>query len=449
MKATDAGQWLARPFGMFVHFGLYSIPAGVWNGEVVTRGYSEQILSHGYLPQGDYEALMESFSIEHFDADAVVRTAKRAGMSSLVVTAKHHDGFCLFDTATTEYSSVHSACRRDIVRELSDACRKHSLAFGIYFSWIDWHFPQAAAISPHNSDRITPAHQELNIAQLSELLTSYGEVSELWLDMGAPDLQQSQEIRTLVNIMQDSCMINGRIWNDCHDFITMGDNELPSVALDVPWQTPASIYRETWGYRSWQERGDAQEKARELYHSAREVIAAGGNYLLNIGLMGDGAVHPFELEVLEGIGELVRTGPFARDAEFLKPPVTGIDNPGCSLDQPLVVHRYTGEDYYSNRPVPTGLLWRISLAEERNLTFRWQTKEPLPHEMKIILEIDGYSLSASLQKGRSGDTLVTAYPLTKGIHDISIRTPGPPLQRPPLAVQDITLILEESRDSSL
>lgn len=239
---------------------------------VVKRGYSEQILSHGYLPQADYEALAEQFSIDHFDADHIVMTAKEAGMHYLVITSKHHDGFCLFNTKTTSYQS-----KRDVVAELSEACKRHGLAFGIYFSWIDWHFPAALPISSHNSDTITPEHQKLNILQLTELLSSYGPICELWMDMGgAPSKEQSREVYALVQRLQPDCMVNGRIWNDYQDFLTMGDNELPQVALDCPWQTPASIYKETWGFRSWQVRGDKDEKIKELSETARQVVQEGG-----------------------------------------------------------------------------------------------------------------------------------------------------------------------------
>ncbi|HQB90934.1 MAG TPA: alpha-L-fucosidase, partial [Sphaerochaeta sp.] len=291
-------EWLHLEFGLFIHFGLYSLLGGVYKGEIIRRGYSEQILSHGYLSQADYERLPTRFTLPSFDARHIARTAKAAGMRYVVITTKHHDGFCLFDTATTDYKSTNSACKTDIVRQLSEACRAEGLAFGLYYSWIDWHFPEALPISSHNSDAIPPAHQRLTIAQLTELLTNYGPICELWMDMGAPTPEQSQEVKALTRRLQPQCMINGRIWNDEQDFLTMGDNQLPTVALNCPWQTPASIYKETWGYRSWQERGDREEKVKELSQTARSVVAQGGNYLLNIGLMGDGAIEPFEEQVL-------------------------------------------------------------------------------------------------------------------------------------------------------
>ena len=169
-------EWKDLKYGMFIHFGLYSLCGGYWKGEKVTRGYSEQILSHGNVAFCDYEALKEEFSIEHFNADEIALLAKEAKMSYIVLVTKHHDGFCLFNTKTTSYNSVNSACKRDIVKEISQACQRHGLKLGLYFSWIDWHCVDALPISSHNSDRIPPLHMKYNLAQLEELLTGYGDI---------------------------------------------------------------------------------------------------------------------------------------------------------------------------------------------------------------------------------------------------------------------------------
>lgn len=438
MKESATQSWLDLQFGMFIHFGLYSIPGGVWNNEVVKRGYSEQILSHGYLPQADYEALAEQFTIDHFDADHIVMTAKAAGMRYLVITSKHHDGFCLFNTKTTSYQS-----KRDIVAELSEACKRHGLAFGIYFSWIDWHFPEALPISSHNSDTITPEHQRLNIRQLTELLTGYGPICELWMDMGAPSKEQSREVYDLVQNLQPDCMVNGRIWNDYQDFLTMGDNELPAVALDCPWQTPASIYKETWGYRSWQVRGDKHEKIKELSATARRVIEGGGNYLLNIGLVGDGSIQEFEEAVLKGIGKELAGNPPERKTTTLQIPEKEYQGPSFACGEPVVVYRYTGAEYYSYRPIPTSLHWKIALEENKKLSIYWRTTEPLEKEEKLVLVVDGKPYYSSLQKGRHTDAFITSLPLQKGKHEFIVHTVGSPLKRPALGAHTLQIVLEE------
>ncbi|MBI9094068.1 MAG: alpha-L-fucosidase [Sphaerochaeta sp.] len=446
-------DWQELKFGMFIHFGLYSLAAGVWKGKKITRGYSEQILSHGYLPQGDYEKLTQEFTLEDFDAKAIVKLAKQAGMYYLVVSTKHHDGFCLFDTATTDYKSTNAACKKDIIRELSDACRDQGLAFGIYYSWIDWHFPQALPISAHNSDTIPKEHQTYNIAQLTELLSNYGAICELWMDMGAPTKGQSEEVYALVQKLQSQCMVNGRIWNDCGDFLTMEDNKLPTVTLDVPWQTPASIYHETWGYREWQQRGDKQEKIQELSDTARKVVAEGGNYLLNIGLMGDGSVQPFEQEVLQGMGRSLEQKPLARRAKTELERKEALPLP-TKLNKRIQVlpagspsYRYTGAEYYSYHPIPTSLTWTVEVPEEkgeeegRTYEIRWYTEKPLAEELKLCFGMGDEHFCFSLQRERNEDVILSGVKLASGLHTITLHTVGDALKRPELKNMDITLKL--------
>ncbi len=303
-------EWQQRKFSMFIHWGLYSIPAGVWEGKK-ERGYSEQIQGHARIPKEEYEKLAEQFNPLHWNPDSVALLAKRAGMRTIIFTAKHHDGFCMFRTKYTKYNVVDATpYHRDVVGELAEACRRHGLKFGVYYSLIDWHYPGALPFtSTRNSDSIPPKHHRYNLHQVEELLTRYGPISEIWFDMGSPTPRQSREVRELVKSLQPGCLISGRLWNDQGDFVVMGDNYRPSFHMGVPWQTPASMFRETWGYRSWQERGDPEEKAREKLQDLLHVVSMGGNYLLNIGPTGDGRIIPFERKVLESMGRwLSRNG---------------------------------------------------------------------------------------------------------------------------------------------
>jgi len=305
-ESVKIEKWKELKFGMFVHYGLYSIPGGVWKGTPVTRGYSEQILSHGPVDRTEYEALAGEMTAEHFDAREIAALAKEAGMTYIVLGTKHHDGFCLFRTATTRYSTYDTAAGRDLVGELAEACREAGLGLGLYFSWIDWHTSAAVPMSDHNSDPIPEAHMQLNREQVTELLSNYGSVREIWFDMGAPTEKQSREMAELVRSLQPETMINGRIWNGQEDFLVMGDNEIPDFKMTCPWQTPASIYHETWGYRSWQAREDLSGKIREQIRNLAYISARGGNFLLNIGPMGDGTLVPFEKDVLKGVGRWLK-----------------------------------------------------------------------------------------------------------------------------------------------
>ncbi|WP_158538541.1 alpha-L-fucosidase [Chitinophaga skermanii] len=296
-------QWKDQKFSMFIHFGMYSQLGGVWDGKNISRGLSEQIQAHAGIYSDTYAHVANSFNPTKWNPDSIALLAKAAGMRSIVITSKHHDGFSMYNTAYSDFDVVDATpYKKDILKGLSEACAKHGLRFALYFSLIDWHFPQAMPISSHNSDFITPEHHEFNKKQVTELLTNYGPVSELWFDMGSMSVAQSQEMRDLVHRLQPNCMIGSRIGNNRGDFDVMGDNQEPDYAIGVPWQSPASFFDETWGYRSWQVRVPANEKYHEKLTSLIRVASRGGNFLLNIGPKGDGSVVPYEDSILRRMG---------------------------------------------------------------------------------------------------------------------------------------------------
>jgi alpha-L-fucosidase len=300
-------NWQDQKYSMFIHFGVYSELGGVWNGKPATRNVSEQIQAHAGIYTDEYAAVAKRFNPQNWNPDSIVNLAKKAGMRSIVITSKHHDGFCMFKTNTTDFNIMEaSPYKRDIIKELSEACKRGGLRFGLYFSLIDWHFPQASPISSSNSDYITPEHVELNKKQITELLSNYGPISELWFDMGSQSAKESKELADVVHKLQPNCMIGSRIGNDMGDFTVMGDNQEPDYVIGVPWQSPASFFDETWGYRSFQKRGKEEDKVREKLTSLIQVASRGGNFLLNIGPKGDGSVVKFEKDVLLTIGQWLK-----------------------------------------------------------------------------------------------------------------------------------------------
>lgn len=303
VSAAGNARWHDDKYSMFIHFGLYSELGGIWDGRRVEDGYSEQIQSFAGIFSDWYADVASSFDPVRFNADSIVSLASEAGMRSVVFTAKHHDGFCMFGTSTTDFNSVDATpAGRDFVREMADACARAGLSFGIYYSLIDWHFPGAYPVSSHNADFIPADHHRFNMMQVRELLTGYGKISEMWFDMGSMTPEQSRELYSLVHSIQPECMVSGRIGNDVYDFAVMPDNSYPEGPLRSPWQSAASMFDETWGYRSWQIRDDAAGKTREKLDALLEVVSHGGNFLLNIGPAGDGSVVEFERDVLLGIG---------------------------------------------------------------------------------------------------------------------------------------------------
>ena len=307
-RAEAVRVWQDRKFGMFIHWGLYSLAGGEWNGRRITEGYSEQIQSFAKIPREDYARLAGRFSAAAFDADAIARLARDAGMRYIVVTAKHHDGFNMYRTRLSDYNVVDATpFARDPVRMLADAARRQGLGFGVYYSLVDWHYPGAdPRLDPANDNPVPPAHEEFSVRQIRELMTGYGPISEVWFDMSRPTCAQSRRFADAVHRAQPNSMVSGRVWNGQGDFVVTGDNEVPSSGLSQPWQTPASIFPETWGYRSWQTRENLSGKIREKIVELIGVVSRGGNYLLNIGPRGDGSVVPYEADVLRGIGAWLR-----------------------------------------------------------------------------------------------------------------------------------------------
>ena len=301
--------WKAMKFGMFIHWGVYSIPAGVWKGKQIEK-LGEQIMRHAKISVDEYEAIAKQFNPVNFDPDAIVKMAKNAGMKYIILTAKHHDGFAMFETATTNYDIVDfTPYKKDILKQLADACKRHNLKLGVYYSTPDWHFNgDDQEINPVDNKisvfgKVSKANEDYQVAQLKELLSNYGDLVEVFFDKGEPTNAQSKRFKETVLELQPNCLINGRVMNDQGDFITMPDNHLPDVPLDtIAWETPGTFYH-TWGYKSWVKGAPLDKQIKNQVKKLSKIASLGGNFLLNIGPKSDGSVVQYEQDVLKGIGE--------------------------------------------------------------------------------------------------------------------------------------------------
>ncbi|WP_210469807.1 alpha-L-fucosidase [Sporosarcina sp. 6E9] len=309
-KDKRIAAWQRLQYGMFIHWGLYSEIGGIWNGKPVTKGYSEQIQMWANISEAEYLEVAKNFTAEKFNPEEICTLAKDAGMEYIVITSKHHDGFAMFDTATTDYGIVHrTPYGKDPLKLLADECLRQGLKLGFYFSLIDWH--EGHAFDENNNNPIPTSMEPMIEGQLRELMTNYGPIAEVWFDMSHPTVAQSLKFAEIIHELQPEAIVSGRIWNNLGDFRTLADNQVPSSTLDGAWQTPASIYHATWGYRSWQERNDFSGKVRDLITGLTSVRARGGNYLLNIGPQGDGSLVKFESDVLRTMGEWLNRHPGA------------------------------------------------------------------------------------------------------------------------------------------
>lgn len=296
--------WRKNRFGMFVHWGLYSATEGYWHGKE-TKGIGEWIQSREKIPLGDYRSLAEKMTLEDFDADAWVALAKKSGMGHIVITAKHHEGFAMYDSACSDYNIVKMGpSGRDPLKELSEACQRGGIRFCIYYSHaLDFEHPDAYGndwdYDPKNQN-FENYFEEKCKPQLRELLSNYGPVGLVWFDM--PDqmtYEQSLELRDLVKEIQPDCIAGARLGHELQDYGSLGDNELPCGVVTGDWETPATL-NDTWGYK----RDDNNWKTvPELIESLAELSSCGVNYLLNIGPMANGEIPEESVRLLEGIGE--------------------------------------------------------------------------------------------------------------------------------------------------
>jgi len=309
-KAAIA-QWQAMRFGLFIHFGAYADLAGVWQGKEIEK-LGEQIQRHADISQEDYQEVVKQFNPSNFDADAIVKLAKQAGMRYIVLTTKHHDGFSMFETQHSDFDIVdYTPYKKDLLKELAEATKRHGLKLGLYYSTPDWHFngpnpernPSDGKISVFS--KVSKANEDFQVAQLEELMTNYGDIVEVFFDMGEPTLAQSKRFREVVKRYQPDALINGRLMNNQGDFLTMPDNHVPdSPITGFPWETPGTFYH-TWGYKSWVKGLPLEEQIAVQIRKLSDIASMGGNFLLNIGPKGDGSILPYEKDVLLGVGRWV------------------------------------------------------------------------------------------------------------------------------------------------
>ena len=296
-------NWRSLKFSLMMHWGLYSVAGGMWKGAQV-EGYNEQIMHRAKIPWPEYHTLCSGFTAKNWDPDDIASLAEEAGMRYVVLTTKHHDGFNLWHTRSSEFNVFDATpAKQDVLGSLAKACARRHMALGLYYSLIDWHCPGAAPMSDTNSDPITSALEDYTVEQLRELLTGYGPIAEIWFGMSKPTRAQSTRFARLVHALQPACMVSGRIWNGQGDFQECGDNETPDHWLDGAWESSVTMFHDTWGYRSWQKHDDLAGKIREKIRDLAFITSRGGNYLLNIGPRGDGSLDPFDIAVLKGIGQ--------------------------------------------------------------------------------------------------------------------------------------------------
>jgi len=279
--------WHEAKFGMFIHFGLYSV-----------IGRHEWAMEMEGIPVAEYEKLAEQFNPKPNAAREWARLAKRAGMKYMVMTTKHHEGFCLFDTEFTDYCAPKRACGRDLVAEFVEAARAEGLRVGFYYSLMDWHHPDGARCVEDEAARkrfVKYIH-----GQVRELMTNYGKIDILWYDVPWPlDAEgwESARMNRMVRELQPGIIINNRSGLP-EDFSTP-EQHVRGEPAGRAWETCMTM-NDSWGYHKADDNWKTPKQIlRYLITCARD----GGNYLLNIGPKPDGSVPEESVHILNVVGE--------------------------------------------------------------------------------------------------------------------------------------------------
>ena len=321
----DNRQWFRNAkFGMMVHFGLYSVPAGEWKGMRMPY-IGEWLQAYFRIPNSEYHQLTKAFNPIYFNAEEWVKLAKRAGMQYIVVTSKHHKGFAMYHSKADKFNIVDATpFGRDILSELAEACYKHGIRFGLYYSQeLDWAHPHGGGYAnywelnldgktswtndwdfPDNDKKdYTICFEEKIKPQMKEILTGYGDLAVLWCDTPAVITpEQSKELYNMIKQYQPNCLVNSRIGNDTFDFESSGDNELiKKTSAEKLYDMPGTI-NDTWGYKSYDQNWKSAEEILKIKNTLNDV---GSNYLLNVGPDYLGRIPGPSIEVLEAVGKML------------------------------------------------------------------------------------------------------------------------------------------------
>ena len=289
--------WFDARFGMFIHWGLYAI-----------NGWHEQEQWRRAIPRAEYGNLREKWNPVNFDPDAWIDLAQAAGMKYLCFTTKHHDGFCLWDTKFTDFNTMNSPYGKDILKLLADACHRRNFPLCLYYSIADWHHPNYPNQGRHHELPPQPGdspdwekYLDFLKAQVRELCSNYGEIHGFWWDMNVPE-HVDPSINAMIRELQPKAMINNRGF-DPGDFGTPERDWDKSVHTKSRFDAPVEACQSV-GYQSWGYREDEDNYSRNhLIRGIHNMLAKGGNYLLNVGPKPDGTIPPESAAMLKHIGQ--------------------------------------------------------------------------------------------------------------------------------------------------
>ncbi len=337
MSNNPLSWFLSSRFGMFIHWGVYSVPA---RGEWVKQTES--------IPEDAYQPYFETFNPVHYDPKAWAKAARSAGMQYAVMTAKHHDGFCLFESEYTDYKSTNGPAKRDLIKEYVEAFRAEGLKVGFYYSLLDWHHPDYPIAGdsihpmrnhPDFKDRKgnLPRYADYIRNQVVELLTNYGRIDIIWFDFSYDNMRgeawKATELVRLVRNLQPGILIDNRLGGNIRALqpeVYAGDFASPEQIIPpegvlneagqlIPWEACITL-NDHWGYNSTDKNW---KSPRTIIRTLVECVSKGGNLLLNVGPTAKGEIPPESLQVLDQVGRWMH----ANGASIYDSTLAGLEKP--------------------------------------------------------------------------------------------------------------------------
>lgn len=294
--------WKEARFGMFIHWGLYAVPAGVWNGKDIP-GIGEWIMNRGKIPLADYQKLPAQFNPIKFNADEWVRLAKDAGMKYIVITSKHHDGFAMFKSSNPFNIVDATPFKRDPIKELAEACKKYNIKFGLYYSQAqDWNHVGGAASGGHwdstQNGSMDKYIDEVAVPQVREILTAYNPAI-IWWD--TPTDMNKERATKIANLLTPypNLITNNRLGGGYEGDLETPEQYIPATGIpDKNWESCMTM-NGTWGFKS----KDTNWKSTQLLiRNLIDISSKGGNYLLNVGPTQEGIIPLPSVERLQQVG---------------------------------------------------------------------------------------------------------------------------------------------------
>ncbi|MBQ4354036.1 MAG: alpha-L-fucosidase [Clostridia bacterium] len=314
-------EWFKEAqFGMMIHWGLYSLPAGEWKGKRMEH-IGEWAQAYFRIPNAEYARLADIFNPIYFNAEEWVDLAIDAGMKYMVFTSKHHDGFAMYKSEVSKYNIVDATpFGRDVTAELAEACYKKGLKFGLYYSQdLDWSHPHGGGYTAgktwykntaywtNNWDFPEDDKKDFSICfeekikpQVKEILTKYGDLCLIWFDVPFTIArEQTDELYNLVKQYQPDCLVNSRIGNGYGDYTSAGDNQIPNDDKSgMLFETPATL-NDTWGYKAFDNNWKNAQRVLEIKN---HLAVRGANYLLNVGPDYLGRIPAPACDILREVG---------------------------------------------------------------------------------------------------------------------------------------------------